>query len=98
VEVFNRGVWGTVCDTDWDNRDAEVVCKQLGYSNGGTALRAAYYGQGTGPVWLDKVTCQGNERSLTGCKHSGFGRNSCPHSRDASVRCYVSHRYSFVIT
>ncbi|XP_039885384.1 deleted in malignant brain tumors 1 protein-like isoform X8 [Simochromis diagramma] len=87
VEVYHNNVWGTVSDYNWDLNDAEVVCRQLNCGSALQAPRSAYFGAGTGQIWLDNVTCSGNESSLTECQHSGFGSNRCEHGQDAAVIC-----------
>ena len=37
VEVKHNGVWGTVCDRGWDDAEANVLCKSIGYEQGGMA-------------------------------------------------------------
>ncbi|PIK52969.1 putative deleted in malignant brain tumors 1 protein-like isoform X4 [Apostichopus japonicus] len=87
VEVFVDGVWGTVCDDEWDIHDADVVCRQLGYSGGESAPGFAYFGEGITPILLDNVQCNGNENSLNDCVKNDIGVHNCAHSEDAGVVC-----------
>ena len=47
VEVFYNGSWGSVCDDFWEKHDADVVCKQLGYSKALAVEGLAFFGQGS---------------------------------------------------
>ena len=90
VEVYHNDAWGTVCDDGWDINDANVVCQQLGYSRATFALGMAAFGEGSGPVYYDKVACTGTEARLADCPHPGIGSQSCGHDEDAGVVCYVT--------
>ena len=87
VEVFYNGSWGTVCDDWWDLKDANVVCRQLGFPGAVAANKTAAFGRGEGDIWMDNVRCTGDESSLTECNHEGWGIENCGHDEDAGVIC-----------
>ena len=35
VQVCINSTWGTICEEEWDDADASVVCNQLGFSSYG---------------------------------------------------------------
>ena len=88
VEVLRDGEWGTVCDDDFGADEAKVVCTMIGSDAVSTFHGGAYFGQGSGPVWLDGVRCSGREGDLALCRHPGFGAPSdCSHAEDVAVIC-----------
>ncbi|XP_071484721.1 scavenger receptor cysteine-rich domain-containing protein DMBT1-like [Diadema antillarum] len=88
VEIYHNGAWGTVCDDYWDDDDARVVCRQLGYSTSyARAVSGGTFGEGTGSILLDNVRCYGWESSLASCSSNGWYNHNCGHKEDAGVRC-----------
>ena len=94
LEIFHDGEWGTICDDYWTDVDSGVACRQLGYpgaeSKTGRFLRA-HFGQGSGPIWLDNLSCEGSELRLIDCPRVGegveIGGHNCRHSEDVGIRC-----------
>lgn len=88
VEVFANGVWGTVCDDGFDMKEANVVCRMLGYSGATRAFSNAHYGEGKGRILMDQLHCSGNERDIFECPmNSTIGTHNCKHDEDAGVEC-----------
>ena len=90
VEIcFNRR-WGTICDDSWGFEEAEVTCRQLGYTSSlqdSIPFPRAYFGGGLTSIHLDDMNCFGNESRLNNCRHSGVGNHNCAHNEDAGVLC-----------
>nr|XP_054764890.1 uncharacterized protein LOC129271604 [Lytechinus pictus] len=87
VEVFWNNTWGTICDDQWDRRDAWVICKELGFGSPLQIASTAHFGPGPGPILLDNLDCKGTESNILNCSHSGIGVHDCSHFEDAGVAC-----------
>ena len=86
VEVYMDGQWGRVCDNSWDNWDADVVCRQLGFPAAESSTCCGwYFGRGSGPSLMTSVHCEGTEKSLFHCRHTGRNLADCDTS--AGVIC-----------
>ena len=91
VEVYYSGEWGTVCDNNWNDDKAKMVCMQLGF---GPSSTPADFGPGIGRVLLDNVICSENNTVLASCGHYGIGITpNCDHSNDIGVKCFGNTKY-----
>ena len=91
VEIYYSGIWGTVCDDEWNEEESLVLCRQLGYLGPSLTLGEGDFPSGSGPIWLDDVQCDGSEASISSCSHSGWGNHNCYHYEDVGVRCYTDN-------
>ena len=108
VEFFNRDYhptyglyqsfglqWGTICDNDWNETDASVVCSSLDYrATGAIPHEGGTFGAGSGPIWSRNVTCVGTESYIVDCESDrSFNYDydgsepPCNHTEDVGVTC-----------
>ena len=69
-----------------------MLCSQLpSCVTGAQAFSNAFFGQGSGSIYLDNVQCSGSELDLFDCP--GDTSPSCTHSDDAGVQCNPTRKY-----
>ncbi|KAM4595851.1 scavenger receptor cysteine-rich domain-containing protein DMBT1-like [Polymixia lowei] len=81
VEVYQRGQWGTVCDKDWDTRDTDMVCRELGCGRALDVKQQTFFGEGRGEVLM------ANDQSET---------RNCGHHEDVGLVCTESVKVRLV--
>ena len=103
LELEMDGVWGTLCDDNWTDTNSAVACRQLGYPGAvanGERFLAAHFGPGdeSMPIWLDNVSCLGDEERLVDCPlfQTRFGEHNCGHDEDVGIRCLSNNDGSSV--
>ena len=86
LEVFLNNEWGTVCNSGWDENDALVACKDLGFISvdreSGTQ-GGGYRGQ---KIWMKNVDCRGTESQLVDCNY--VSGEDCDHFNDIAISCF----------
>lgn len=95
IELLINGQWGTVCEDGWNVGDANVACRQLGYPAAVVTYRYAFFGEGSGIIWLTNSQCNGSESSLSGCKGQNIEALNCNHGQDVGVLCGSKEKFLF---
>uniref|UniRef100_A0A671UIH8 SRCR domain-containing protein n=1 Tax=Sparus aurata TaxID=8175 RepID=A0A671UIH8_SPAAU len=78
--------WSSVCEADFDQQDAEVVCRELG-CGAPSVLQGALYGEVEAPMWTKEFQCGGHESALLDCRSSGSTRNTCSPGKAVGLTC-----------
>ena len=91
VQVLNETAnrWVSVCDTEFDDKDASIVCKNIGYKDGKAQCCSSLGDKLTfyNPIEVADVQCKGNESGFTKCPQKMGADVSCSSGKYASVMC-----------
>ncbi|CAE6963215.1 unnamed protein product [Symbiodinium sp. CCMP2592] len=79
---------GLVCDDGFDDRVAQVACRDLGLAGGRALAALAMWGAaGAGTILADNIRCTGAEVSLRDCIFRGWHVHDCAPEEVAGIQC-----------
>jgi len=91
LEVLEGGVWGTVCDSFFNIRKGNIVCRQLGFLKAKKVFNFAHYPMASNntPIVVNSVRCTGYESQFGDCttKINPWSIEFCSHADDVGVVC-----------
>ena len=94
LQIYYEYVFGYIRKTDsWNENNAEVVCRQLGYYTGGSFTTCPTCDplpctEFSPPIWNVSLNCNGNETHLLHCNYNTWMSSQCVTSFDAAgVTC-----------
>ena len=99
IEVYYRGIWAGICDDYFDQYDANVICRQLGYIAVVEYYCCSKYndshimGINQTLFWLDHLECTGSEKNIMQCRHAGWGNHDCASHESAGIQCTSMSKY-----
>ena len=82
--VNSLGYLGPICDDYWGDKDAMVVCRQLG-CHSGVATVESFFGDVPNQFAMDNVACEGNEDTIQQCGYATY--EDCEFREGAGVEC-----------
>ncbi|XP_016117563.1 deleted in malignant brain tumors 1 protein-like [Sinocyclocheilus grahami] len=75
LEMLHNQMWMSVCDTAFDQQDAEVVCRELGCGAPVQVLGATAFDKGDAQMWTQEIQCRGNESQIHLCPTSLYKKH-----------------------
>ncbi|XP_050429551.1 uncharacterized protein LOC126838845 isoform X3 [Adelges cooleyi] len=88
VEVKVLGEWGVICDDKFDMREADVICRELGFPSSVSVKSNSFFGIPNKTRFvLDDLECRGDEKSLYSCQFKEWGIHDCNAQESAGVIC-----------
>ena len=91
MEVFYNGKWGMICRNEWNFKDAEVICRELGFSGALAEFIGAEVNDSDIPIVMSDVACTGDESELASCERTDGKLNvDCQDDKGAQALCEQS--------